>query len=158
MALPWRDYIFSGKHIIIGTALLVALIIVSGIVDNIPPSKYLKAAAGCAILAPVIFYFLRYWNTRGPLTTPLLVNMTGIIAPTFFYKSYIPWSNVAQVEHVWAMLGHNVAAIENNLIIHKKNGGSKRLFIPTLNPEEKEQFFTIMYNLSKHHGFELIIY
>jgi hypothetical protein len=61
------------------------------------------------------------------------------------------------VEHIWGMIGSNISPIENNLIIHKKNGKSKRLFIPELTIEEKEAFFKIMQNLSKNHNFELAI-
>lgn len=153
------------RYIMLATALLVGVIIWSGAMHQVNPSKTFKDAFAAAIIVPVLSYFLGFWPSKDPLKSAFLVDITGIKAQTLFSETYVRWYEVAKVEHVWTNLGRGlnglgigVGRIQNHLIMHKKDGSSKRLLMPTLSLAEKEQFFIILQNISKHHGFEVIIH
>jgi len=153
--IPWRDYRFSNRSIFLMSVGLAVLVAICAMSEDHGSLTVLGCALGTFVFSMLMLRWHRYWNSKGPLTTPFIISNAGIHAPTLFYKALIPWQDISRIEMVWSMIGPNISPIENNLMIYRHGQPTKRMFIPTLTWEERQVLDTILKNIAAKEGFAL---
>ena len=134
--IHWREWHITLRQSVagaIGLALLVILASTGDVVENGFP--YLVAAIAVIVLFPALA-LIHNWLSS---SMPIAMDADGIFAPTLWGQRYVSWT------------GYSRAPIEFNLILFFKRGMPRRITLPELTGEEREQFFEVLNRISRLH-------
>ena len=146
--IHWREWHITLRQSVagaIGLALLVILASTGDVVENGFP--YLVAAIAVIVLFPALA-LIHNWLSS---SMPIAMDADGIFAPTLWGQRYVSWTRLHTIAHVHSIMGYSRAPIEFNLILFFKRGMPRRITLPELTGEEREQFFEVLNRISRLH-------
>ncbi|QDZ13097.1 hypothetical protein [Devosia ginsengisoli] len=155
--LPWQEYNFPARNILVVSGILGAFVVVAWLIERGSVSNYAFGFLAIVILVPAALFYVQ-GSTRGNwLIYPVGMDRDGIVGPGMWGTTYIPWSQVIAVAHVSGIVGGAIRPIQPQLVIYKRRGFASRLSLPHLSDEEQEQLFSVLAGLSVLRGFRLVL-
>ncbi|MFC6486809.1 hypothetical protein [Nitratireductor sp. GCM10026969] len=130
------------------------LIVVAGVVDRRELTPYLIVALAVAVIAPLVLVLASY--IMAALNSPIGIGPNAMVAPGWWRRHYVEWSEVRALIHTHSMVG-SFAPIDRNLIVLTKDNRRIRLFLPAISKEELAQLLAILRDIADRHGFELVL-
>jgi hypothetical protein len=152
--LPWRERRVSLPQVAAAVAGILAIGVAGWLLEGGDIVHLAWSLVALAFVIPGVFY-LRGWIFPPRTTIPAIaLDAQGIVAPDM---AYINWESVHTIAHAHVVGWGFRPPIAFDLLLFPKRGQPKRISLPDLTADEREQLFEILRRIARLHKIDFVL-